>query len=737
MSAIALQWALNETAGNVFSVAKGFIRAASCDNVQALALLVCEAFGNTLAMCPETCLKVERIAGMHHQSVVVKFLKAQVGYSSGDSGAQLSLSSAGVRFLGLAAALNTLGPFNGALALEALIANSARSQQLLPTVTQLKDLLNVLDYKLNRAGFAEHLAGWSIWFISNPLFSNAQKDALRTLTAPSAAEMIELVKAVGELGRLGDAIQVTVTVSVTAPWVTTFIKWSLGMPPSIFLTDGTCLLEQPGSTISLVVHLERSEGMMITISRQIDKPAEIIESQFGNDNWAGMVSVHTYAQHKFQQLNISTDLARRAVLQALPYAVKRASCALQPDDVGENEDPKKMPEWKIVRSKLHLYDSALRRNLSKELAELAGNMFPKESVLSSVLSEYTGCKISTPLPDLPKGTRISDLPLVALYQQELTSECRCRACDAMFGNAHNSCLKARVLSDISSLVADILGISLLDCVMPVLLYIGNPYRRSPHQFEIAVHSALTRSEHVACSVEGVIDWVLRMVGHDVSPFEKQNWIMSSYRGQTFYPRIFETPMFLERQGLLVMSGAPGALRYDGQVYNKGVSREMESVSGYGYPPEIMSKLLERKVGVPLSIFQDLSIKWQISKGDGLLYISLLSTYSRVTFNPFPIICGAIQSLYVEDCHHGRDAALKSDEFATYASPFSPWGEAMRVPSEVSVVPAYGNVVVIMLCLVHGIPGVVQENSCLQCSFDICRRAGYRFVIDGRQSELSG
>lgn len=162
MSAVALQWALNETAGNVFSVTKGFIRAASCDNVQALALLVCEAFGNTLAMCPETCLKVERIAGMHHQSVVVKFLKAQVGYSSGDSGAQLSLSSAGVRFLGLAAALNTLGPFNGALALETLIANSALSQQLLPTVTQLKDLLNALDYKLNRAGFAEHLAGWSI-----------------------------------------------------------------------------------------------------------------------------------------------------------------------------------------------------------------------------------------------------------------------------------------------------------------------------------------------------------------------------------------------------------------------------------------------------------------------------------------------------------------------------------------------------------------------------------------------
>jgi hypothetical protein len=41
---------------------------------------------------------------MRHQSVVAKFLKSQVVYSSGDSGAQLSLSAAGVRFLALSTA---------------------------------------------------------------------------------------------------------------------------------------------------------------------------------------------------------------------------------------------------------------------------------------------------------------------------------------------------------------------------------------------------------------------------------------------------------------------------------------------------------------------------------------------------------------------------------------------------------------------------------------------------------
>lgn len=88
---------------------------------------------------------------MRHQSVVVKFLKAQIGYSAGDSAAQLSSSSAGVRFLGLATALITLGAFNGAVVLELMMAESAQDQQFLPTVPHLKDLLTALEYKITRA----------------------------------------------------------------------------------------------------------------------------------------------------------------------------------------------------------------------------------------------------------------------------------------------------------------------------------------------------------------------------------------------------------------------------------------------------------------------------------------------------------------------------------------------------------------------------------------------------------
>lgn len=128
MGAVTGTWALQETANSTISVAKGLIKAASSDNIQALALLACKAFGVTLAICPETCLKVERIAGMHHRSATVKFLKAQIGYSSGDPAAHLALDASGVRFLGLAVTLNTFGAFQGALALDSMLASSARGE---------------------------------------------------------------------------------------------------------------------------------------------------------------------------------------------------------------------------------------------------------------------------------------------------------------------------------------------------------------------------------------------------------------------------------------------------------------------------------------------------------------------------------------------------------------------------------------------------------------------------------
>jgi len=50
---------------------------------------------------------------------------------------------------------------------------------------------------------------------------------------------------------------------------------------------------------------------------------------------------------------------------------------------------------------------------------------------------------------------------------------------------------------------------------------------------------------VLCCVEGILELALKLVGHEM-PFQAESWVMSSYRGQVFYPRHFETQT-LDRQ----------------------------------------------------------------------------------------------------------------------------------------------------------------------------------------------
>jgi len=50
MMSVQAQWNLDQTMGLALSVARGIFQAATNDNVQPLAILACENFGNTIAM---------------------------------------------------------------------------------------------------------------------------------------------------------------------------------------------------------------------------------------------------------------------------------------------------------------------------------------------------------------------------------------------------------------------------------------------------------------------------------------------------------------------------------------------------------------------------------------------------------------------------------------------------------------------------------------------------------------
>ena len=731
-SPVSAQWALDVTVGSTLSVTMGLIKAASSDNIQALALLACEAFGSTLAICPETCIKVERIAGMHHQSVVVKFLKSQVGYSSGDSGAQLSLSTAGVRFLALSAALCSFDAFQGAVALELMIKNSARDSQFLPTVIQLKDLLIALDHKLNRAGFVESLVGWTTWLENNPLLPDGERQLAARQHPPSPAEVCALVHALREIGRLGDAIQVTITSTLTVPWATAFIKWSLGMPPSIRLQDGTPVLEQPGSAITLIVARSVTTGMKVEISRDIGTPAEIIDTVPARQGeWAGMVSIRTFAQQRLRQLDLHAGLTKQAVVEALPNAVRQAVSLLRPDDLSEYEFGQK-PSWKGTREKYSVFDPNLRNDLPTQFVHIAGSMFPDEAVLSNVLSEFLDVDITAPLPILPHDTLFTGLPSVQLLRESVENGCNCVRCKKGSQALYATCAWTRVEGNLHSLVADVLALSLFDSTEPVLLYHKRWTPRDPQPFEQALRVVLSEGKPALCCVEGILEWALTLVGHEMPPFKRESWVMSSYRGQVFYPRLFETQT-LDRQGLLTLSGAPGILRFEGSTYSRAVSPRSDFYILMATPIPIASKLTI-PVDRSINLLADHSTKWRVTIGDNQLYVSLLSTMSTAGYSPFAVICSAVKSLYIETCsHHPDDVLPTPDVHAAYTSPFFPWGEGPGAPTKLGVVPVHGNEGLRMFCLAHGIPGVVQQSACLACALDICRQSKYPFVISGTWS----
>ena len=223
-SPIQVQWSLNETSQSVFSVLRGVLAAATSDNVQVLAILACERFGNTIAISNETASKVEYTVVPSPEPAPVRFLKGFVGYFPDDCATQLGSSSAGIRFLGLAAAIvTTIGPFNSAKALDIMLRRST-TDSLLPTVRQLNELLGSLEARSYRCGFADLVVGWQIVLRREILPSISSEEARQildqnSLRVPSLETIASLVDAFRQVARIGSStvIGATIKVSEAAP----------------------------------------------------------------------------------------------------------------------------------------------------------------------------------------------------------------------------------------------------------------------------------------------------------------------------------------------------------------------------------------------------------------------------------------------------------------------------------------------------------------------------------------
>lgn len=727
-----LQWSLEHTVNSTLSVARGIIEAATKDNVQALALLACERFGATLAICPETCRKVEDLVIKTRPPAVIGFLSAVVGYSSNDCASELVRSLAGVQFFGLAASLVTsIGPFQGGNALEAMLAGSAVDKTLLPTARQLKDLLASLEHRCVGSGFADSVLGYQILLTKSRSLSDAQARDLWRGSAlyPEPVGIAMLVDAFRQLSRIGDAQQITIKATACAPWVVAFTKWCLGHPPSIYFNDGSPLLQQSAVKVTIIVFREISghSGIEIAVHREVDTPAELIRAREALEPYSGMISIENYGRWLFREYELASETGWKAIRQALPYALKQIITHFLSSSDAAIHSLTTRPTTSSAAFKAP-------PKKSEELLGLATSPFAPDSVISKMVARLLGLEQPPPLPSLREDLLIEHLPLVELYLRDAKEQCPCSKCTLSSDNSFPGCFVSRFFTTLAFIVTDIIALSLFDNSESLLVYM-NHKRRSQYtgdQTTVAISKILRSGRTGQESLTGFLNWALILIGHKCEDMYSHEWVISSFQGQAVFPKLFETQV-LKKRGYLTLSWAPGVLLHEGNIYTRGLYGRFEPTTNalplLGAPKEVTE---------PINLVPSLKPVWRVTPSDLYLKIdlgldsSLDNNLSFINTSAHQILHSMSMALVLESCPHDPSAALSQpDPFCEYSGPLIPYTESEwnGDPTSVQVVAVAGSCSLRMFTLSSiQSKAVLRGNACLSCCLDVCRRFDYKVIV---------
>ena len=433
-----------------------------------------------------------------------------------------------------------MDPYQGGLALELMITDSAADKTLVPTARQFKDLLAVL------SGFADEVFGWQILLSRYPGRNDAYRDSLEDLEhRPNNDAVAKLVDALRQLNRIGDAASLTFQANVSIAWLAAFTKWSLGIPSSILLEDGTCILNQPSSRVKIVVGLpnaRQTPQLQIVIYRDFENLVELILADMTGSQWVGMVTIESYGQWLLHRYQLSEGFAYRASLQLIPYAIKQAL------------------------SLLHLVPGVQRGNPGRRLCQdLAMAAFPDESVVAETLRRLLDCDQNPDLPDLVEGVLTFDLPIWKLVEAEVKASCKCATCESrqILYATPVACKVQGLRANLVSIVVDALALCLFDQSQTLLIHPTKSTRHKYEGFWLGCQDILFEAKESRFPVREVLKRSLALVCHGesvLSDIYGCKWVMSCQKGQAVYPRISDTED-LAQPGYLTLSWAKGVL-YD-------------------------------------------------------------------------------------------------------------------------------------------------------------------------------
>ena len=321
------QWNVDRTVNDALQVAREFVKIATQDNVQPLALLACERFGITLPICSATRSFVAQKTKPRQEPIMLQFAKAMIKNAGGESLTRLSSNVAGLNFLALAAAIAPLMPnAEAASTIQRMLDSSASDKSLVPPEHHVEAILDCLDSQLALFGFLDKCYEWDYW-----LRQTAKVYSKTDHRYPSPHGIEQVVSALRSLARLGeDNIETAIfTCHSCVPWMTAFVEWSLGITPILCNESGTVIVAQPESKVTIVIPTEKkaAEPVKVELFLSTGSLYECLrfEPSTNHDGYlrrlSGMVTLETHSRQTLQALGTATGIGLRASLECLHYAI--------------------------------------------------------------------------------------------------------------------------------------------------------------------------------------------------------------------------------------------------------------------------------------------------------------------------------------------------------------------------------------------------------------------------------
>lgn len=742
-SEVQAQWELSATSTDVLSVSRGVLIAATSDNVQPLAIMSCQRFGNTLAMGRPACDHVKNHLLPTPEHEVVKFIKAVVGYSRNDAASELGQTHAGMQFLALAATLlSTMSVFDSAERIWTMLQTSARDKMLIPRQGQIKDLLARLEPRFKLSCFLERAQGWQTqlrgWMGANHVVLPSLEGTSR-FPAPDGLE--KLVDSFRQLRRVGSESITKVEINMRSgctPWVAAFTEWCLDEKPSITLQDGRKVLEIPDSAVEITILAgldDTGSVFEVILHHKVDGPRQLVNAS-DQGPWTGMANIARYGEYLFQQYELDDGLAARAVKEILPIALYQVAKGLQFSQYRAYEHSRSPERWQAVGAK-----GDQRPFIEEKMKALRVYPFPGLASLSRTMSTMTKGGLERLAP-LEKGRLIADFPVTSAYLEGIPKSCHCSQCasGSPDSTASSSCLefcdKDTFFYRLATVICDILALSLYHYSDGLHVQIPIPQHSDRRNELLAgVQHILRSGETVDVSFTSLLDWALSLAGHSVSnPVKKLDWVMSSASGQVVWPTVYDTNS-IDKYGYLGLTWRRGELRYKDEVYGLVQGDDRGKIA------DALIDSFSEPVESPLNLVSDLRVAWQVKLGDGGLRAGMRlegmdGRYRVSNLSPTLLLANFASALIVESCSHPSDAPLaRADTFCAFTGPGNPTypastttGETWMKTGVVAVDGANDLRFFSIGCGRVQVPIVIRQSACLSCCLDVCRRTGFPVLV---------